>query len=122
MKKYFLMLVMMFTMSVYSFAEDNNASEVQRIERFTVNVNAKKLSRYLDLSKDQIESIDAIEEEFARDLMFAASECNDNNRLSVTQNAINKNIKNMSYVLNREQFLKYLKVLNVTVNNRGLLK
>ena len=122
MKKYFLMAVMMFTMSVYSFAEDNNANEVQRIERFTINVNTKKLGKYLELSKDQIESVKTIEEEFARDLMFAAVECNDNNRIAVTKNAINKNAQYMSYILNKEQYAKYLKVLNITVNNRGLLK
>lgn len=112
----------MFTMSVYSFAEDNNANEVQRIERFTINVNTKKLGKYLELSKDQIESVETIEEEFARDLMFAAVECNVNNRIAVTKNAINKNAQYMSYILNKEQYTKYLKVLNITVNNRGLLK
>jgi len=122
MKKCFLMLVMMFTMSVYSFAEDNNASEAQKIENFDVKINTKKLGQYLELSKDQVESVEAIENEFSSDLMFAAVECNDNNRIIVTQNAISKNIKNMAYILNREQYIKYLKVLNATVHNRGLLK
>ena len=44
MKKYFLMLVMLFTMSVYSFAEDNNATKIERIERYNVKVNNKKLA------------------------------------------------------------------------------
>jgi hypothetical protein len=121
MKKYFLMLVMMFTMSVYSFAEDNNATEMQRIERFTVNVNTKKLGQYLELSKDQMESVEVIAEEFSRDLMFAAVECNDNNRIAVTKNLINKNLQHMSYVLDKEQYKKYMRVLNVTVINRGWL-
>lgn len=122
MKKCFLMMVMMFTMSMGLFAEDNNANEVQRTEMYDVKVNIKNLSRFLVLSKDQVESVSAIEEEFSRDLMFAAVECNGNNRHLVTQNAINKNIKHMSYILNKKQYQKYLKVLNVTINNRGLLK
>ena len=121
MKKYFLMLVMMFTMSVYSFAEDNNATEIQRIEKFTVNVNTKKLGQYLELSKDQMESVEVIEEELSRDLMFAAVECNDNNRVAVTKNVLNKNLQHMSYILDREQYKKYVKVLNMTVINRELL-
>ena len=121
MKKYFLMLVMMFTMSVYSFAEDNNATEIQRIEKFTVNVNTKKLGKYLELSKDQMESVEVIEEELSRDLMFAAVECNDNNRVAVTKNVLNKNLQHMSYILDREQYKKYVKVLNMTVINRELL-
>ena len=40
MKKVFLMMVMLFTMSVYSFAEDNNAAEIERIERYDIKVNA----------------------------------------------------------------------------------
>ena len=121
MKKYFLMLVMMFTMSVYSFAEDNNATEILRIEKFTVNVNTKKLGKYLELSKDQMESVEVIEEELSRDLMFAAVECNDNNRVAVTKNVLNKNLQHMSYILDREQYKKYVKVLNMTVINRELL-
>lgn len=122
MKKYFLMMVMLFTMSMGLFAEDNNVNEVQRTEMYDVKVNMKNLSRFLELSKDQVEPVSTIEEEFSRDLMFAAVECNDKNRLTVTQNAINKNIKYMSYVLNKKQYQKYLKVLNVTISNRGLLK
>jgi len=122
MKKVFLMLVMLFTMSAYSFAEDNNASEVQRIEKYSIKVNTKKLGHYLELSKDQMESIEAIEEAFSNDLMFAAVGCNDLNREAVTKNAIAKNIKHMSYILNREQYIKYLRVLNVTMRNREIVK
>ena len=122
MKKYFLMMVMLFTMSVYSFAEDNNANEIERIERYNIKVNTKKLANYLQLTTDQFDAVEAITDEFSNDMMFAAVECNDKNRLTVTQNAINKNIKYMSYVLNKKQYQKYLKVLNVTISNRGLLK
>ena len=122
MKKYFLMLVMLFTVSVNSFGEDNSTNEMQRINSYSININTKQLSRYLGLSKDQIESIEAIENEFSKDMMFAAIECNDINRSAVTKNAIEKNIKHVSYILNNEQYHKYLKVLNATLHNRGLLK
>ena len=114
------MLVMFFTMSVYSFAEDTNATEIERIERYDFNVNIKRLSSFLELSKDQVESVESIENEFHNDLMFAAVECNKDNRMKVTENAIEKHIKHMSYILNEKQYRKYLKVLNVTINNRGI--
>ena len=60
MKKYFLMLVMLFTMSVYSFAEDNNATEIERIERYNVKVNTKKLANYLQLSTDQMDAVETV--------------------------------------------------------------
>lgn len=122
MKKYFLMVMMLFTMSMGLFAEDNDANEAQRIEMYDIKISIKSLTRFLELSKDQVESVSAIEEQFTRDLMFAAVECNDNNRITVTQNAINKNVKHMSYILNKKQYKKYLKCLNITINNRGLLK
>jgi Fe2+ transport system protein B len=118
MKKVFLMLVMMFTMSVSMFAEDNNTTEIAKYE---INVNTDRLADYLELSIDQVDAVENVTEEFSKDLMFAAVECNDKNRKAVTKNAIEKNIKNMRYVLTEEQMKKYLAVLNVTISNRGIL-
>ena len=120
MKKVFLMLVMMFTMSVSSFAEDNNATEIERIERYNVKVNTKKLADYLQLSSDQFDAVESVTDELSKDLMFAAVECNKQSRSAVTKNALTKNVKHMSYILNDGQMHKYLAVLNATVNNRGI--
>ena len=121
MKKVFLMLVMMFTMSVYSFAEDNNATEIERVEKYDIKVNTKRLAQFLDLSADQYEAVDAIINEFSSDMMFAGVECNEASRKAVTKNTLNKNIKHMAYILNAEQYSKYLRVLNATINNRGIV-
>lgn len=120
MKKVFLMLVMMFTMSVYSFAEDNNATEVNNIERYDLKVNLRKLGSFLKLDKDQIDGVASVEYEFQNDLMFAAVECTNANRKVVTKNAISKHIEHMNYILNKEQMRKYLMVLNVTIKNREI--
>ena len=120
MKKYFIMLVMLFTMSVYSFAEDSNATEIERIEKYDIKVNNRKLANYLQLTEDQMESVEIVTDELTNDLKFAALECSDSNRKAVTKNLIEKNIKHMSYILNKEQYHKYLVVLNATINNRQL--
>lgn len=120
MKKVFLMLVMLFTMSVYSFAEDNNATEIERIERYDLKVNTRKLADYLQLSSDQYDAVESVADELSKDLKFAAVECNKQNRSAVTKNALAKNVKHMSYILNDDQMHKYLAVLNATVNNRGI--
>ena len=117
MKKVIFMLVMLFTMNLSLFAEENNVTE---IEKYEMNVNTKKLANYLELSIDQFDAVDAVTKEFSHDLIFAALECNDKNRDAVTKNAITKNVKNMRYVLTEEQMKKYLIVLNATLNNRGL--
>jgi len=120
MKKYLIMLVMLFTMSVYSFAEDNNATEIERIERYNVKVNTKKLADYLQLSSDQFEAVESVTDEFSNDLMFAAIQDGDATRNAVTKNLIEKNVKYMSYILNKNQMHKYLLVLNATINNRNI--
>jgi len=120
MKKYFIMLVMLFTMSVYSFAEDNNATEIERIERYNVKVNTKKLADYLQLSVDQMDGVGTVIDEFSNDLMFAAVQSNDSSRSMITKNLLEKNVKYMSYILNEEQMRKYLIVLNATINNRNI--
>lgn len=122
MKKYFIMLVMLFTMSVNIFAEDNNATEIERIERYSVKVNANKLSKYLDLSSDQMDAVENVTDEFSNDLMFAAVQDSESSRSMITKNLIEKNVKYMSYILNKNQMRKYLTVLNATMNNRGILK
>lgn len=117
MKKYLIMLVMLFTMSVSMYAEDNNATE---IEKYEVKVNAKKLGDCLQLSSDQYDAVETVVNELSSDLMFAAVECNNTNRAMVTKNAIDKNIKYMSYILNQEQYHKYLTLLNATIRNRKI--
>jgi hypothetical protein len=122
MKKYLIMLVMLFTMSVNMFAEDNNATEIERIERYNVKVNTNKLADYLQLTSDQFDAVETITDEFSNDLMFASVQSSDSSRNVITKNLIEKNVKYMSYILNKNQMRKYLVVLNATMNNRGILK
>jgi len=122
MKKYLIMLVMLFTMSVNMFAEDNNAAEIERIERYNVKVNTNKLADYLQLTSDQFDAVETITDEFSNDLMFAAVQNSDSTRSMITKNLIEKNVKYMSYILNKNQMRKYLVVLNATMNNREILK
>lgn len=120
MKKYLIMLVMLFTMGVNVFAEDTNATEAERIERYNVKVNTSRLASYLQLSSDQIDAVEAVTHELSNDLLFAAVQDGETSRMAVTNNLINKNVKHMSYILNKEQLHKYLIVLNATINNRKL--
>lgn len=120
MKRVFLMLVMLFTVSVYSFAENNNTTEVANVAKYDLKIDNRRLAVYLDLTADQMDAVTAVSTEFINDMKFAAVECNENNRKQVTDNIINKNIKHMRYILNHEQMKKYLMVLNATVKNRGL--
>ena len=57
MKKYVIMLVMLFTMNTVIFAEDNSVNEVENFEKYNFNVNTRKLASFLDLSEDQMDSV-----------------------------------------------------------------
>ena len=119
MKKYFIMLVMMLTMSVYSFAEESTATKMAETERYELKINHRRLACVLDMSADQMEMSDYIISELERDMMFAAVMNTEESRNSIVANAVKKNIKNMHYVLNGAQYKKYLMLLNLTLEHRG---
>ena len=119
MKKYFIMLVMLFTMNAVMFAEDNNVAEVESVEKYEFNVNTRKLASFLELSEDQMDAVEHITTELSNDMQFAFYENSKDSRKKVVTNAINKNVKHMSYVLNDTQYHKYLVVFNATLRNKG---
>lgn len=119
MKKYFIMLVMLFTMNAVMFAEDNNVVEVEGVEKYDFNVNTRKLASFLELSEDQMDAVEYIATELSNDMQFAYYENNSDGRKKVVANAVNKNVKHMSYILNDKQYHKYLVVFNATLRNKG---
>lgn len=119
MKKYFIMLVMMLTMSVYSFAEENTATKMAETERYELKINHRRLACILDMSSDQMEMSNDIISELERDMMFAAVMNTEKSRNAVVANAVKKNTKNMHYILNDAQYKKYLMLLNLTLEHRG---
>ena len=119
MKKFFLMMVMMLTMSAYSFAEDNNATKLANTEKYELKVNHRRLAYVLDMSKDQMEMSDEIISELERDMVFASCMDTEDSKEKIVANAVKKNIRYMSYILNDKQYRKYLMLLNITLTNRG---
>ena len=119
MKKYFIMLVMMLTMSVYSFAEESTATKMAETERYELKINHRRLACVLDMSTDQMEMYDDVISELESDMMFAAVMNTEESRSAVVANAVKKNIKYMHYILNDNQYKKYLMLLNLTLEHRG---
>ena len=119
MKKYFIMLAMMLTMSVHSFAEESTATKMAETERYELKINHRRLACTLEMSSDQIEMSEDIISELEKDMMFASVMTTEKSRNAIVKNAVNKNIKNMRYVLNSNQYKKYLMLLNLTLEHRG---
>ena len=118
MKKYVLMLVMMFTMC-YSFAGEGDTTPAIKSEKFEFNVNHGKLGMFLKLSAEQMEQIDVALDEFSRNLMFAGTMESEKSSNKIVANAIKKNVSEMRYILKDDQFRKYLLLLNITLRNKG---
>jgi hypothetical protein len=120
MKKMILTMVAMLSMTM-AFAENENAASVNNVEAYDMSVNMNKLSEALALNADQIEAVKEIHHTFAAEMMFAA-QYNKDERDARVNEAIDKDVKWMRYVLNEKQMRKYLVLLNTTINNRGLRK
>ena len=115
-----LTMVAMLSMTT-AFAEEENAANVENMEAYEMNINMNKLSKALNLEDDQKEAVAEIHHTFASELMFAA-QYGKNDRKAFVDRAISNDVKWMRYVLHEEQRHVYLRLLNTTINNRGLNK
>ncbi len=113
-----LTLVAMLSMTT-AFAENESAMSVNNTEAYELNINIDKLSEALNLEEDQKEAVADIHHTFASEMKFAAQYSN-NDRKALVARAIENDVKWMRYVLNDKQMRAYLKILNMTLNNRGL--
>ena len=115
-----LTMVAMLSMTT-AFAEGENAASVENMEAYDLNINMNKLSKALNLADDQKEAVAEIHHTFAAELLFAV-QYGKNERKALVDRAIDNDVKWMRYVLNDEQMHVYLRLLNTTINNRGLNK
>jgi len=118
MKKMILTVVALMSMTML-FAENENAASVSAVQAYDMTVNMNKLSEALGLSKDQVEGVAEVHKTFSAEMMFAA-QYGKEERQKMVEKAINKDLAYMNYMLSKEQYRKYVMLLNVTLNNRGL--
>jgi len=118
MKRLFLTMVAVLSMTM-TFAENENAASLNSTEAYDMTVNMKMLAKALNLTTDQYESVAEIHKTFAAEMMFAAQSKGEE-RNKMVEKAINKDLAYMDYILSKEQYRKYVKLLNVTLLNRGL--
>jgi len=118
MKRMILTIVAMLSMTM-TFAENENMNALNTTEAYDMTVNINKLSQALGLSKDQVESVAEIHKTFSAEMVFAA-QYGKEERAKMVEKAINKDLAYMNYILNKDQYRKYVMLLNITLNNRGL--
>ena len=118
MKRLFLTVVAVLSMTM-TFAEDENLNKVENVEAYRMEVNYHRLGETLNLSGDQMEAVQSIHDAFCVDMMSIAA-ANQTSRKAMLKNAIDKELRFMRIVLDDKQYKKFLLLLNVTLNNRGL--
>ncbi len=118
MKRLFMVVVAMLSMTM-TFAENENAANLNNAEAYNMTVNMKKLGQALNLSKDQVESFAEIHKTFSAEMMFAAQATGEE-RQKMVDKAIGKDLAYMNYILSQNQYRKYVMLLNMTLINRGL--
>ena len=118
MKKIVLAIVAMLSMTMAK-AENENLNTTNATSAYVFDVNMKALSRALLLSSDQFDAVSSIQNTFNIEMMNAAT-ADRSDRTELTKTAVTHCLRHLSQVLDREQMRKYISILNVTFNNRGI--
>ena len=114
-----LMVVAMLSMTMMSYAENENAENTLNVEAYDMSVNIRKLAVTLDMTFDQMESVEEIHRIFCAEMVLAAH-ANKDEREALVDKAVKKDLRYMRYILDQKQYKKYLLLLNTTLQNRGL--
>ena len=122
MKKIVLTMVAVMSMTMgFAANENDNNNNNATTSAYKFNVSTYALSRALNLNIDQVDVVEDINRTFATEMMNA-SVADSSERQAKVQSAIKKDFSYMRYILNDRQYREYVKLLNVTLNNRGLNK
>ena len=120
MKKIVLTVVAVMSMTM-AFAAGENDNNTATTNAYKFNVSTYALSRALNLNQDQVDMVEDINNTFAVEMMNA-SVADGSERDVKVKAAVKKDLSYMRYVLTDRQYREYVKLLNVTLNNRGLNK
>ena len=120
MKKIVLTVAAVMSMTM-AFAAGENDNNTATTNAYKFNLSTYALSRALNLNQDQVDVVEDINRTFSAEMMNAAVSDSSEREAKVNA-AIKKDLSYMHYILNNRQYREYVKLLNVTLNNRGLNK
>lgn len=88
-------------------------------EKAPFSVSTYQLSNYLELTSDQVDEVEKINEYFQQ-MQRASMRADESQKEAKMQKAIFSNLKLMKRVLDVDQYRKYVALINVTNNNNRL--
>lgn len=114
MKKLGLTLVAFaFTASVFA-----TGSSVNNVQKWNGTIASTSLKRYLQLEGEQHEEVSNICEHFEKEMKVANN--SKKNKEEKLRKAVYSNLKLMKQTLNEKQYASYVRVLSVTLRNKGI--
>lgn len=114
MKRLGLTLVAAVCLAATTFAAGNQPTTA----KWEGNINVAKLGKYLQLSAEQREEVANICEYFSAQMESATTAKKDQD--TKLHNAVYGNLKLMKKALTEKQYADYTKLLNVTLQNKGI--
>ena len=114
MKRLGLTLITAVCLTATTFAAGNQPTTA----KWDGNINVTKLSKYLNLSADQHEEVANICDYFSTQMERATTAKKDQKKK--LHNAVDGNLKLMRKALTDKQYAEYARVLNVTLQNKGI--
>jgi hypothetical protein len=121
MKKMILLAVALLSITTATFAANDEKEATATAAAYSMNFNMNSVAKALDLDFDQEEAVEDVHHNFSAEMMNAAMAPETDRKVMVNK-AINKDLKYMHSILSDGQYHKYLQLLNVTLNNRGIEK
>ena len=88
-------------------------------EKAPFSVSTYQLSNYLELTSDQVDEVEKINEYFQQ-MQRASMRADESQKEAKMQKAIFSNLKLMKRVLDADQYRKYVALINVTNSNNRL--
>lgn len=119
MKKIIFIVMAMCILSTGCYADTEETKNTDSVAAYGMDIKIEALTQALGLNRDQRESVADINAIFNTEMLIAANSDKDERRMMVDC-AVEQNLTNMSYILTQSQFDKYVKILDVTLRNRGL--
>ncbi len=119
MKKVVLTIVALMTVMT-GFAETRNHRVVKSAENYEMAFDVRRLAAKLDLTAEQIEAMQVIQDSFNEELVVAGTNNWKPERMMAVHQAVRKNAHQMHRVLNDKQFRTYMMLLGTTLHNQGL--
>lgn len=114
MKRLGLTLVAAVCLAATTFAAGNQPTTA----KWEGNINVSKLGQYLKLNASQHEEVANICEYF--DQQMGRATTSKKNQEKLLRNAVYGNLKLMKKTLSEKQYADYARVLNATLQNKGI--